>query len=94
MKVHVLASLGSGVAAVLVPKCPICIAGWLSVVGIGAGVGATVALVLRPALVVLAIITAAFVLVGWVRARASAKAGCCSEHARAVAPSRGHADHS
>ena len=92
MKAQVLASLGSGIAAVFVPKCPMCIAGWLSVVGIGAGVGATVALVLRPALVVLATITAALVLARWVRARS--KVGCCSEHARAVAPSRGHADHS
>ena len=31
------------VAAALIPKCPICVAAYLSVIGIGAGVGSTVA---------------------------------------------------
>lgn len=35
--------LALGVAALLVPKCPVCVAGWLAVIGLGAGVSGVAA---------------------------------------------------
>ena len=50
MKGSALASLCTGIVAALVPKCPLCITAWLSVIGVGTGVGGTMALLLGPAL--------------------------------------------
>ncbi len=65
--------LGSGVAlglvAVLVPKCPLCLAGWLALIGVGATVGIAVGELLAPTSVVLAaLVVGAWVMVA-MRAR-------------------------
>lgn len=50
--------LGSGVSlglvAVLLPKCPVCIAGWLAVIGLGATMGIAIGELATPALALLA----------------------------------------
>ena len=38
----------SGIGAVLVPKCPMCLAGYLSFVGLGVGAATVIAPLLRP----------------------------------------------
>jgi hypothetical protein len=65
------ASLGSLVLAVLLPKCPVCVAAWLSALGVGASLGATLAPVLRPLGFTLAALALAVFLAGeWRRRRA------------------------
>jgi hypothetical protein len=54
-------SLGAIVGSVLLPKCPLCVAAWLSV----AGIGATAAPFVRPALVVVAMAAALVTLLTW-----------------------------
>lgn len=70
------------IAAALLPKCPLCIAVWLSGLGIGAASAFDVAPFVRPALLVLAISSlAAWVIVARRRlqARADSVASCgCS----------------
>ena len=41
-------AVGSGLLAVALPKCPMCVAGYLSVVGLGATTAGAVVPVLRP----------------------------------------------
>ena len=43
-----LGTLASGLAMLVMPKCPLCIAGYLSIVGVSVGAG-TAAIVLRAA---------------------------------------------
>jgi hypothetical protein len=45
-----------GAAAVLVPKCPLCLAAYLAVVGIGAGAATTVSRVIHPLLLAVAVL--------------------------------------
>ena len=42
-------AVGSGALAVLAPKCPACVAAWLTALGLGAGFAADFAPWLRPA---------------------------------------------
>jgi hypothetical protein len=63
-----VASLGAVVGAFLVPKCPFCIAGALSVVGMGAA-----APIVRPLAFVLAFASVAFAV--WTTRR---RRSCCS----------------
>lgn len=55
-------AVGWGLAAVLLPKCPACVAGYLSVLGIGMGVGTAIGGMLRPACVMLALVAIALML--------------------------------
>lgn len=48
-----------GVGAVLAPKCPACLAGYLSLAGLGLGTATTVAPLLRPAGLAVAAVSAA-----------------------------------
>lgn len=52
-----VASIGTVAAAVLVPKCPMCVAAALSVVGVGASLGFSVAPFVRPLAFVVALAT-------------------------------------
>lgn len=79
MRSRVIASTASVLCAVLLPKCPMCIAAWLSILGIGAGIGAAVGLVLRPLAIAVAVTTAVTLLASWLRARATARGACCSQ---------------
>jgi membrane protein implicated in regulation of membrane protease activity len=54
----VLRAVASGLGFALVPKCPLCLAAYLSALGVGAGVAAPIAVLLRPALLVVAAIAA------------------------------------
>lgn len=69
MKVSAIASVCAGVAAALVPKCPLCIATWLSVIGVGAGVGGVMALLLGPALWGVTLLFVALALLRFARRR-------------------------
>lgn len=55
-------AVGWGIAALLLPKCPACVAGYLSVLGVGLGVGTAIGGVLRPACIVLAVVATALSL--------------------------------
>ncbi len=46
-----LAAAASAMAALLLPKCPLCVAAYLAWLGLGAGLAGVLALLLRPALV-------------------------------------------
>jgi hypothetical protein len=75
MRGHALASAATGLAAVLLPKCPLCLAAWLSVLGVGTGLGGALTLALRPTLWGLAAVMAALLLVrAATRLRAQARA--------------------
>ena len=66
----------SGIGALLLPKCPLCLAGYLSVVGIGVGgIGASALSGLRVALGVLAFLAGIALVSIRLRQRAHA---CCS----------------
>ncbi len=78
MRTRAIASAASVLCAVLLPKCPMCIAAWLSILGIGVGTGAAVGLVLRPLAIALAVTMAATILASWLRARGTARGDCCS----------------
>jgi predicted lysophospholipase L1 biosynthesis ABC-type transport system permease subunit len=54
------ASLGAIVLAALIPKCPLCVAAWLSALGLGASLGALVAPIVRPLGFALATLAIAF----------------------------------
>ena len=54
-------SLGSGLLLILLPKCPLCIAAYLSLFT-GAGVAMTIAMRLRPLLEILFVAAAALLL--------------------------------
>lgn len=61
--------VGLGLVAVLVPKCPLCVAGWLALIGVGATMGIAVGELLAPASAVLAVlVVGAWVMVA-MRAR-------------------------
>jgi hypothetical protein len=70
----VASSVGTVLCAVLLPKCPLCVAAWLGAAGLGAGAATLVAPFVRPA----ALLLAALVLLAlaWSFARAlSARIG-------------------
>lgn len=66
--------VGSTVAAILVPKCPLCIAAYLTLCGVGAGWAAVVAPVVRPAAFALSVVSLAALVVTIVRRRRSRSA--------------------
>ena len=62
------------IAAILAPKCPLCLAGYLSLVGLGSGAATFAAPLLRPLGLALALVAAAVIVVGLGRrARLSAR---------------------
>jgi hypothetical protein len=67
-----VSSLGAGLGAVLLPKCPLCVAAVLSSLGLGATAAGLLAVVLRPAVFTLA--GAGLVVVAWAAWRAHARA--------------------
>ena len=75
-------SIGTIAAALLLPKCPMCIAVALSAIGLGGSFGAAVAPLLRPVAIALgglALLTLAWAEVRRRRARASGD--CCAARA-------------
>ena len=60
-----------GLGAVLAPKCPGCLVGYLSLVGLGLGTATTIAPLLRPAGLALAAVSAA--AIAWRLLRAPAR---------------------
>lgn len=70
------AALGAALLAVLVPKCPVCVAAWLMALGLGAGVSHGAAPFVRPAAFTLAGLGGlALALAVW--RRRSRRAPCC-----------------
>ncbi len=69
-------SLGSGLLLLLLPKCPLCIAAYLTLFT-GASVALPIATRLRPLLEIVFAATAAFLLLRWLAARARPQA--CTE---------------
>jgi hypothetical protein len=94
----VASSVGTVLCALLVPKCPLCVAAWLGAAGIGAGAATLVAPFVRPA----ALLLAALALLSFVgslrRGRAARRApaaaggncGCAATGTRAIAGSPGY----
>jgi hypothetical protein len=80
----VVSSFGTVLCAVLLPKCPLCLAALLGAIGLGASGASLVAPLVRPAAMVLA--AAGFLLLAWSASRSiaarlgAARAGerCCS----------------
>jgi hypothetical protein len=80
-------SIGSSIAFALAPKCPLCVAAWLSALGLGATGAGVVAPLLRPIALCLAIGAALVVAFTEIRAfrdrrrakqlAASGSSGCC-----------------
>jgi hypothetical protein len=65
-----LLALGSGLGAVLVPKCPLCFAAYLLPFGMTVGAAAAAVALVRPLAVVLAALALGSILVrNWRRAR-------------------------
>jgi hypothetical protein len=60
--------IGPGLVLALAPKCPLCLAAYLSVFGVGTGVAAAVAPWLRPVAIALLVVIAIATAVVWVRA--------------------------
>lgn len=72
-------SVACGLAVTAAPKCPLCIAGYLSLAGIGASGAGVVAVVLRPALITAAAASLGVWLLGlWWLARARRADRCRS----------------
>ncbi len=69
-------AIGWGLVAIALPKCPACIAGYLSLLGVGLGMGSVLAGVARPTCIALALVAAALFLRR--RVRVSACASRCS----------------
>ena len=69
----------SGIGAILVPKCPACLAAYLSVAGVGVGAAATLAPFIRPlGIAIVTISVAAWALVHF---RARHRARACGDRA-------------
>lgn len=80
------ASIGAIVVAVLIPKCPLCIAAWLSAIGVGATLGLTLAPVVRPSVIALAVLALVVVARGeWRRRRRRLCASACEARREAAA---------
>jgi hypothetical protein len=78
-----LRALAPALAVVLVPKCPLCLATYLSVIGVTAGVAAPWIRVLQPALAVVAVLTLGAVVLRLARQARSylARRGSCGASA-------------
>ncbi|HEY1954549.1 MAG TPA: hypothetical protein VGH28_03040 [Polyangiaceae bacterium] len=69
-----------GLVLALAPKCPMCVAAWLSVFGVSAGVAVGIAPWLRPLAFALLGVTAVLTMRAWLRARRrSANLAACGE---------------
>ena len=77
----VASSVGAVLCALLLPKCPLCVAAWLGAAGLGAGAATLVAPLVRPAALLLAAM--ALLALAWSLGR--------SLSAR-IAPARGRGD--
>jgi hypothetical protein len=80
-------SVVSLIAAVLLPKCPLCVAVWLSGLGLGAASAFDLAPLIRPALLMVAVST----LVGWAifeRRRMLRRPACTTSCGCGVTPPR------
>jgi membrane protein implicated in regulation of membrane protease activity len=62
-------SVLSGLVLALAPKCPLCLAAYLSVFGVGAGVAAATAPWLRPVTTVVLALALIFTLAAWISHR-------------------------
>lgn len=81
-----MTSAGAAVGAVLVPKCPLCIAAALSACGLGVGMGAAevFAILLRPAAALVSIAALVAVLVPLVRSHARRASAVDASRARSA----------
>lgn len=72
------ASLGAILLAALIPKCPLCIAAALSAIGVGATLGSSLAPIVRPIGVTLAVVAVLVFASGERRRRKQrGRAGAC-----------------
>ena len=80
-------TVGAALAAILLPKCPLCIAAFLGALGIGATGSMLVAPWLRPACIVLAVLGAAAFVVSRRRKVGSRveASSCCRRPSRSEA---------
>ena len=80
------ASLGTIVAAALVPKCPLCVAAMLSALGVGSAAAGAIAPAVRPVVFTLAALAVALLArLEWRRLRRARRpamtvATCCGSH--------------
>jgi hypothetical protein len=75
-------TLGSGLGAVLVPKCPLCFAAYLLPFGVTAGAAAAAVALVRPLGGVLAVLALGFILVRTWRRAKRVRSMLSEEHSR------------
>jgi hypothetical protein len=69
---------GLGLVALLLPKCPLCLASYLALVGVGTAAGITIAELAAPAVVVLAVTLVGAAMISWARDRRRTPTCCCA----------------
>jgi hypothetical protein len=77
------AAIATVIAAVLLPKCPVCIAAYLAALGLGAGAAHGAAPFVRPVVFAVASFAAVALVLGlWRVRRGRAAERCCGHHNR------------
>jgi hypothetical protein len=82
--VRAASASGAALIALLLPKCPLCVAAFLAAAGASASVAQGAAALVRPAaFTVAAIALLAFAIGTWRRRRARAAHDCCGHYTKA-----------